>query len=93
MHPELLRNKAMARKLLREEALDLAPYCTGTVDPAGNSLYRLPPGLTVEDRDLCDTERERWIWSVGRNRRTGAVFAATDARFYNNPDWECLWLR
>jgi hypothetical protein len=47
----------------------------------------------VEDRDYCDPKRETWIWSIGRNFLTGKIVAATDVRFYDDPTWECLFVR
>lgn len=47
----------------------------------------------VEDVDYCDASREAWIWSIGRNYDTGEILAATDSRFYQNPDYHCLFLR
>ena len=47
----------------------------------------------VDGKDYCDSEREQWIWSIGKNNKTGEIFASTDTRFYQNPDYECLWLR
>ena len=43
--------------------------------------------------DFCVASREAWIWSIGKRRSDGAVLASTDARFYQHPDFECLWLR
>jgi hypothetical protein len=43
--------------------------------------------------DYCDADNEAWIWSIGENRKTKEILAATDARFYENPEYECLWLR
>jgi hypothetical protein len=34
----------------------------------------------------------RPIWSIGR-RADGCYFAAPDSRFYQNPRFECVWLR
>jgi hypothetical protein len=47
----------------------------------------------IEDSDYCDLEKELWIWSIGKNKETGQILASTDARFYLNSDFECLWLR
>lgn len=46
-----------------------------------------------EDWDFYDPKIERWIWSVGKHKATGETYAATDARFYSNDDYDCLWLR
>ena len=47
----------------------------------------------VDNVDYCDRESETWIWSIGQRRTDGAIFAAADARFYQHPAFECLWLR
>lgn len=47
----------------------------------------------VDGIDYADPEMEDWIWSIGRRLNDGKFFAATDARFYQNADYECLWLR
>jgi hypothetical protein len=43
--------------------------------------------------DFCVKSREEWVWSIGKRLSDGKVLAATDARFYQNEDFECLWLR
>lgn len=45
-----------------------------------------------EGIDYCDSLKENWIWSIGQCVG-GNIYAATDGRFYQNPDFECLWLR
>jgi hypothetical protein len=47
----------------------------------------------VEDMDYADLETEAWIWSIGRSKSDGKIFAAIDTRFYLNDGFECLWLR
>ena len=47
----------------------------------------------TEGLDYCDLQTERWIWSIGRHVRSRTAYAATDTRFYQNPEFECLWLR
>jgi len=86
-----MRNKAMANKLLKGKALDVR--AEGREN--GPGLYELR--RFVDGVDYCDAQREAWIWSIGRRRSDGAIFAATDTRFYsgrpNEGDYECLWLR
>ena len=36
---------------------------------------------------------QRAIWSIGRHRESGGIHASLDGRFYEHPDYECLWLR
>ena len=47
----------------------------------------------VDGADYCDLKNETWIWSIGKNYKTGQILASTDTVFYQNPDFECLWLR
>lgn len=86
-------NLAMARKLAAGEALD--------VRAIGHPVAG-QPGLYVLDRfadgkDYCDADTEEWIWSIGRSlgpgEPRGVIYAATDGQFYQNPTFECLWLR
>jgi len=78
-------NQAMARKLEKGEAIDV-------------SIYRQPDGVYylpdfIEGKDYCDAQRELWIWSIGRCKTTRTIMAAVDGRFYDRPDFTCLWLR
>lgn len=88
-----MRNMRMHEKLQSGDCLDVRSIGEPTDDPAVFKLRYYEAGF-----DYCDAETERWIWSIGRRRRTlenlsDETFAATDARFYQNPDYECLWLR
>ena len=47
----------------------------------------------VDGKDYCDPIRELWIWSIGKSMFDGRIMAATDARYYQDPSWECLFLR
>ncbi len=84
-----MRNLAMARKLITGEALDVRAI--GKPLPGGPGLYVLD--RYVDGKDYCDASEEAWIWSIGRSLADGRILAATDARFYQHPDYECLWLR
>lgn len=90
-----MMNLAMARKLETGECLDvekmLDPKHFDETGPAFDNVYRLD--RFVDDVDYCVASTEQWIWSVGRRLSDGAIFAATDGRFYQNPAFECLWLR
>jgi hypothetical protein len=84
-------NLAMKRKLEAGEALDVRRMMT-QVEPAGGALVFRLTGF-VEGVDYCDAETERWIWSIGRSLLTGSILASTDTRFYQHPEFDCLWLR
>lgn len=45
------------------------------------------------DKDYCDGKKETWIWSIGRNERTGEILASTTSKFYQKPGFHCLFLR
>jgi hypothetical protein len=47
----------------------------------------------IDHVDYCDTLKERWIWSIGKNVHDGRIQASVDTRYYNDPNWECLFLR
>lgn len=94
-----LRNRAMARKLVQGRALDVRTMML-QVEPATATHRWWPDGALiftlreyVDNKDYCDVETERWIWSIGRCLLDGRILASTDLRFYENPDFECLWLR
>ncbi len=82
-----MNNVAMAEMLRQGAALSVLSEGK-EVQPG---LYRLD--RFVEDKDYCDPQRELWIWSVGKSVFDGKIYAATDARFYEDPNWECLFLR
>lgn len=79
-------NKAMARKLRRGEAVDIS-NCPTTKE----GYYILDDFF--EDKDYCDAAKEAWIWSIGVNYATGQVLASTSSNLYQNPEFECIFLR
>jgi hypothetical protein len=86
-----MKNKAMERKLnptSKIQCLDVRVIGKETDDPL---IFELED--FIEDVDYCDKETERWIWSIGRRNADGKIFASIDTRFYQNPEYECLWLR
>lgn len=58
-------------------------------------------------KDFCDKKTEQWIWSIGRMKedrvfgkdettktlKKGTILASTTSAFYENPFFDCLWLR
>ncbi len=83
-------NKSMARKLAAGECLDLSP-----LERTKEGDYIIPESWVslIEGRDLCNANDETWIWSVGRRLNDGVVLASHSAKLYQNPHFECLWLR
>lgn len=87
-------NKAMERKAESGEALDVETMLASPQEhgPAyGSDVYKLTH--YVDGLDYFVGSQEAWIWSIGRRLSDSAIFAATDGRFYENPAFECLWLR
>jgi hypothetical protein len=81
-----MRNRRMAEKLEQGDAIDVSG-CERT--PAGEYIL----ARFAEDTDYCDARTEEWIWSIGREHGTGRILASTDTRFYENPEYLCLFLR
>lgn len=83
-----MSNPAMIESITNGTCIDVTRV--GTYDP-GEDVYVL---ATFDyDKDYCEVEKARWVWSIGRRRSDGAVLAAFDSRFYLHPDYVCLWLR
>lgn len=83
-----MTNYTMQRKLKSNQAIDLSG-CDRT--PEGD--YILDPSIAIDDMDLCDAKTERWIWSVGKHKTTGQIVASVESKFYQNSEYECIWLR
>ena len=81
-----MQNKRMEEKITKGEAVDLS-QCERTKE----GFYILDD--FIEDLDYCDAEKEYWIWSIGIHYETGKILASTSSIFYQNPEFECLWLR
>ena len=80
-----VNNRQMARKLTTRRALDLSMH------PRVGEYYILDK--VIERMDYCDAVREVWIWSIGRRKSDGVILASTKGDLYQNPEYECLWLR
>lgn len=78
-------NQAMKEKLDSAEAVDVSE-CNREGSYYVLSKFR-------QDRDYCDAKTESWIWSIGRRHRDGVILASLQSDLYQNPDFECLWLR
>lgn len=91
-----LRNKlidevpnAMLRSLLEGDTLDVRAIGESVRGKPG--VFQLPGCMSGVD--YADVDNAAWIHSIGRHKKTGKIHASLDARFYENPDYECLWLR
>jgi len=93
--PNVMKNKAMQRKLKARDAIDLAGFPKNV-----EGDYILSPTYdrqTIDGVDLCDSEAETWIWSVGL-LKDGTLLASSqsypDVKFYPSTDkHECVWVR
>lgn len=82
-----MQNLAMLKMLVEGEALDVRRVGVQVAE----GIFRLQ--RFDENKDYCDSVKERWIWSVGKNVFDGRIEASSDTRYYNDPNWECLFLR
>jgi hypothetical protein len=78
-------NQAMQEKLNSKEAVDISRY-----DREG-SYYILP--FAPAEAEYCNAKTEQWIRSIGRRKSDGVILASEQADLYENPAFECLWLR
>lgn len=82
-------NKAMERKLESGECLD--------VNEEGVIIAGWPGHFTLRDfvdgKDYCDAKNEAWVWSIGKHKGTGTIVASLAADLYQNPHFECVFLR
>ncbi len=91
-----MQNKAMERKIKSGNAIDLKD-CERIDAPSTsegnhkNAYYILKD--FEDDMDYCDSSSESWIWSIGRRKSDGVILASTTSDLYQNPDFECLFLR
>ena len=82
-----MTNRAMAEKLAHNDAIDLSK-CAREGD-----FYVLPAGMFQEGVDYCNAKTEAWIWSIGRRLSDDVILASHTGELYQNPLFECLWLR
>lgn len=88
-----MRNQAMLRKLRSGEARDVEKMLALDQTQSGELAGTFRLDRFVDDSDYCVGSTEQWIWSIGRRLTDGEIFAAIDTRFYQNPEFHCLWLR
>jgi hypothetical protein len=98
--PEPVKNRKMRETLESGECLDVRKEgrLANPADVLGEDSVDVTENCFilsrfVEDKDYCDALTESWIWSIGRSKKTGAIFASTSTRFYQNELFECLFLR
>lgn len=89
-----LHNLSMQTGLERGETIDLLTIGR-EIEPGlyEIDLQKCPIDTFSQGLDFCDSSKEKWVYSVGKNLASSKVYASTDSRFYCNPEYECLWLR
>ena len=80
-------NKRMGEMLRDGEAIDVSSYETRNGD------NELPETIDLDNKDLCNALTEQWIWSVGKRLSDGVIIASHSSKLYQNPEFECIWLR
>lgn len=80
----------MAEKLKTGRARDVRK--DGQEDPSHPGHFILD--VYMDDVDYCDGKTGQWIWSIGRQRDFPKLYVASlRGDLYQNPDYECVWLR
>lgn len=82
-----MKNKEMEKQIAEGYALDVR--AEGREIGAG--VFELK--RFVEGKDYCDSLRERWISSIGKSVWNGLIYAASDARYEQHPNYETLYTR
>lgn len=80
-------DKEMARQIASGQAIDLSRY------PRTAEGEYIMSYLPSKNNTYCDSHNKTWIWSIGQHKETKQILASTNpSRFYNKPDYECMWL-
>jgi hypothetical protein len=56
-----------------------------------NGVFKL--NRFVKDANYFDSKNNKNIFSIGKSLSTGEIFASHDTRYYNNDDYDTLYLR
>jgi hypothetical protein len=81
-----VRNRSMARKLIAGRAIDISKQ------PRTRGGYYILDHY-VDGKDYCDAKQEAWVWSIGRRKSDNTILASLEGDLYENPKFDCLWLR
>lgn len=87
--PSVFPYSRMREKVEKGEAKDV--NAIGAKVKEG--LFLLSGFTENEDVDYCDLSSQAWIWSIGRHKKSRDIFASIGTEFYDNPEYDCLWLR
>lgn len=81
-----MRNIRMQEKLNSGDAIDVSG-CE-RIDH-----YYVLDRFEEDGPDYCDAVLEQWMWSIGKRKADGVILASEHPDLYQNPEFECLWLR
>jgi hypothetical protein len=79
-------NLRAQEKIANGEAMDVSDF------PMINGDYVITHNF-VDGLDYFVTAEDDWIRSIGRRKADGVILASTSDKFYQHPDFECIWLR
>jgi hypothetical protein len=79
-------NLRMQEKIKAGEAIDVSDF------PQTNGDYVITHNF-IDNVDYCVAAEDDWIRSIGRRKSDGVILASTSGKFYQHPDFECIWLR
>ena len=82
-----MQNLAMKELLAKADCIDLAQL--GQEQSDGTFLLE----QSFPNFEYIHSTSERWVISIGRRLSDGKILAAFDSRFYQDPNYECVWLR
>ncbi len=85
-----MENEVMKDLLRKGECVDVGAHGL-PVEGFEGTVWELP--FFRDGAEYCYAAKEQWVWSIGKRRTDGRIFASLDTRFYGNPMFECLWLR
>jgi hypothetical protein len=85
-HYKNIKNLWMKNALMVGDAIDVRT--TGVeVEDGVFKLNEFVPGIKY-----VDSENEQFIQSIGKDRSSGEMLASLDTRFYEDPEYECVYL-
>jgi hypothetical protein len=82
-----IKNTWMKKELLSGTVIDVRQVGV-EIEPGVFKLTHFVP-----ETQYVDPEKEQFIYSIGKDRETGDILAAYDTRFYNDDDYETLYLQ
>jgi hypothetical protein len=83
-----MQNQTMIRKIKSGQCRDI-----GHFPQRSAGIYVMRAEFYRDGLDYCVLKDNAWVYSIGVEKATGEIHAATDGRFYENPEYDCIWLR